>query len=384
MVSPPMRRGRSPRRCAGRGWVSICRPGRPRTWGCGRLMRCASGVWAVKARRGASRPNAGCMRWRPRDGCGALRPMTDEAGGLVGLRWGAGLVMPIAAPAQSGRGGTGRRAELAEIEGLIAAGTVFSARIVRTLIDGRGAYRMQLVCAGCPTRRHLVGDGQVSFDLGPSRIAVGVQRAGGSWSGWTEPLADAIGLDTMRLRRVQRHLDRRHRGGSLACFSRDGLHTTGRCVWRRCAAGQPTMIGVGELHRRLAEHPKTLHGGLGNRLLGYGSDIAYERVEYVSWQKDFARPQASALADVGGAHQSAAESQNRAATKPLGANLDHRPAHGDSRMNAYRDSPPARGIPAIHCREESRTAHPVSWRATSPYRSKRSVSPRAPRAPRAL
>jgi hypothetical protein len=98
----------------------------------------------------------------------------------------------------------------------------------------------------------------VSFDLGPSRIAVVVQRAGGSWSGWTEPLADAIGLDTMRLRRVQRHLDRRHRGGSLACFSRDGLHATGRCVWRRCAAGQPTMIGVGELHRRLAEHRKTL------------------------------------------------------------------------------------------------------------------------------
>jgi len=253
------------------------------------LMRCASGMWAVKASRGASRPNAGCMRWRPRDGCGALRPMTDEAGGLVGLRWGAGLVMPIAAPAQSGRGGTGRRAELAEIEGLIAAGTVFSARIVRTLIDGRDAYRMQLVCAGRPTRRHLVGDGQVSFDLGPSRIAVGVQRAGGSWSGWTEPLADAIGLDTMRLRRAQRHLDRRHRAGSPACFNRDGLHTTGRCVWRRCAAGQPTMIGVGELHRRLAEHPKTLHGGLGNRLLGYGSDIACERVEYVSWQKNFAR-----------------------------------------------------------------------------------------------
>ena len=58
----------------------------------------------------------------------------------------------------------------------------------------RDTYRMQLVCDGRPTRRHPVGDGQVSFDLGPSQIAVTVPRADGSWSGWVEPLADAIAV----------------------------------------------------------------------------------------------------------------------------------------------------------------------------------------------
>jgi hypothetical protein len=148
---------------------------------------------------------------------------------------------------------------------------------------------LQLVCDGHPTRRHPVGGGRVSFDLGPSRIAVAVQCVGGDWSGWVEPLADAIRLDTTRLRRVQRHLDRQHRAGSPACFTEDGSHTTGRCAWQRSRAAQQTTVGVAELHRRLAEHRATLHGALGNRLLSYGTDIACERLEYVSWQKNFPR-----------------------------------------------------------------------------------------------
>lgn len=224
-----------------------------------------------------------------KDGNGALRPKTDEAGRLVGLQWGAGFVIPIAPAAVSGRRGREQQAELAEIDALIAAGKVLSTRIVRTVINGRDTYRMQLVMDGRPTQRHPVGEGRVSFDLGPSQIAIAVQHSDGGWSGWVEPLADAIRLDTTRLRRTQRQLDRQHRAGSPDCFNCDGVHTTGRCVWRRSASAQRTMIRVGELHRRLAEHRKTLHGALANRLLGYGTEIACERLNYVAWQKNFPR-----------------------------------------------------------------------------------------------
>src|SRR5262245_52232918 len=54
---------------------------------------------------------------------------------------------------------------------------VLSTRIVRTVINGRETYRIQLVCDGYPTRRHPVGDGRVSFDLGPSEVAVAVERS---------------------------------------------------------------------------------------------------------------------------------------------------------------------------------------------------------------
>jgi putative transposase len=224
-----------------------------------------------------------------KDGQGALRPKTDAAGRLVGLQWGAGFVIAIAAAAVSGRRGREQRVELAEIEALIAAGKVLSTRIVRTVINGRDTYRMQLVCDGHPTRRHPVGEGRVSFDLGPSQIAVAVQCVDGSWSGWVEPLVDAIRLDTMRLRRAQRHLDRQHRRGSPECFRPDGTHTTGRCGWQRSHAARQTTMRVAELHRRLAEHRRTLHGALGNRLLGHGTDIACEKLDYVSWQKNFPR-----------------------------------------------------------------------------------------------
>ena len=131
---------------------------------------------AVKVSHGSRSTKRGLHSLAGKDGHGALRPKTDAAGRLVGLQWGAGFVVAIAAPAQTGRRGKEQQAELAEIEALIAAGKVLSTRIVRTVINGRDTYRMQLVCDGHPTRRHPVGDGRVSFDLGPSQIAVTVER----------------------------------------------------------------------------------------------------------------------------------------------------------------------------------------------------------------
>ena len=223
-----------------------------------------------------------------KDGNGALRPKVDGDGRLVGLQWGAGFVIPIAEPAQTGRRGKEQRAELAEIEALIAAGKVLYTRIVRTVIDGRDTYRMQIVMDGHPSQRHPVGDGRVSFDLGPSAIAVAVERSDGTWAGWVEPLADRISVDTARLRREQRHLDRQHRAGSPGCFNPDGTHNHG-CQWKRSVAAQRTTTRVGELHRRRAGHRKTLHGALANRLFAHGSDIGCEKVDYVSWQKNFPR-----------------------------------------------------------------------------------------------
>ena len=224
-----------------------------------------------------------------KDGHGALRPKTDAAARLVGLQWGSGFVVAVAPPAASGRRGKEQQAELAEIETLIAAGKVLSTRIVRAVINGRDTYRMQLVCDGHPTRRHPVGDARVSFDLGPSEIAVTVERRDGRWAGWVEPLADRIRLNTMWLRRGQRHLDRQHRAGSPGCFNPDGTHKPGRCGWQHSRAAKRSATGVAEQHRRLAEHRKTLHGALANRLFTHGADVVCEKLDYVCWQKNFPR-----------------------------------------------------------------------------------------------
>ena len=129
----------------------------------------------------------------------------------------------------------------------------------------------------------------MSFDLGPSEIAVSVERSDGTWTGWIEPLADRIRLNTVWLRRQQRQLDRQHRAGSPGCFNPDGTHLLGRCEWQRSNTARRTTTRVAELHRRLAEHRKTLHGALANRLFAHGAVMACEKLDYVAWQKNFPR-----------------------------------------------------------------------------------------------
>lgn len=223
------------------------------------------------------------------DGHGALRPKTDPAGRLLGLQWGNGFLLGAASAAVGGRRGKEQQAELTEIETLIEAGKVLYTRIVRTVIAGRPTYRMQLVVDGKPPVRHCVGDGRVSFDLGPSQIAVVVERGDGSWSGWVEPLAEQMRLDTTRLRRVQRHLDRQHRAGSPPCFNPDGTHKKHCCYWLRSKAATETVNRVAEQQRRMAEHRKTLHGRLANQLFAHGTQVRCEKLNYVSWQKNFPR-----------------------------------------------------------------------------------------------
>ena len=289
-VSPPVRRSRSRRRCANPGCVSTCRPKRPRTWGRARSTRSSSGTFGVRASRGSSRYRVGCIRWRPRTvtvRC-ARRPM-QPAGWWV-CSGGPVSWSRLPRPPQTGRRGKEQQAELAEIEALIAAGKVLSTRIVRTR-DQRA--------------RHLPHANGVRW--APDPAASGRRRAGVVRSrpvrdrggrrnaamepglGWMEPLADRIRLDTVRLRREQRHLDRQHRAGSPGCFNPDGTHLPGRCDWQRSNTARRTTTRVAELHRRLAEHRKTLHGALANRLFAHGADMACEKLDYVAWQKNFPR-----------------------------------------------------------------------------------------------
>ena len=245
--------------------------------------------WGRKGRPRFKSARRGLHSLSSKDGNGALRAKTDACGRLLGLQWGNGSVIAVAPPAAGGRRGKEQRAELAQIEALVAAGKVLYARIVRTIIAGRSTYRMQLVVDGKPPARHPLGEGCVSFDLGPSQIAVTVERSDGTWAGWIEPLADRIRLNTAGLRRAQRHLDRQHRAGSPGCFNADGTHQSGRCEWQRSHAATRGAAGVAEQHRRLAEHRKTCHGALANRLLAHGVDVACEKLNYVSWQKNFPR-----------------------------------------------------------------------------------------------
>ena len=151
-----------------------------------------------------------------KDRNGALRPVLDGAGQLVGLRRGADLVLPARAPKTRAE-----KAEHTRISGLIGAGKLLSCRIVRNQIRGRYVFSAQLVFDGPPPVRHPVGEETVSIDLGPSTAHLVSDT-----ETFHAPLAPGVSVPLRTLRRLQRHLDRQHRAGSPECFDEAGQHKT--------------------------------------------------------------------------------------------------------------------------------------------------------------
>jgi len=167
----------------------------------------------------------------------------------------------------------------------VGAGRLRSCRIVRGRVRGRWVYAAQLVVDGRPLARHQVGEGLVGLDVGPSTVAVVTDQGA-----WKETFCAELDHKAVELRRLQRRLDRQHRAGSRACFDEQGRHTKGGCQWRcRSRRADRTKVRIHELQRRAAEHHKSLHGNLANRVLGQGRIIHTERLSYRALQRCFGR-----------------------------------------------------------------------------------------------
>jgi putative transposase len=204
---------------------------------------------------------------------GALRISPDGSG----LQWGAGFVLPFAldhcnpyhwwAAAHVG------------------AGRLRSCRIVRSRVHGRWVYAAQLVLDGRPLSRYQVGRGLVGLDVGPSTVAVVTDEGA-----WKETFCAELDHKARQLRRLQRRLDRQHRAGSPACFDEQGRHIKGGCRWQvRSKRAGRSQIDMAEAYRRLAEHRRSLHGSLANRILGQGRSIHTEELSYRALQRRFGR-----------------------------------------------------------------------------------------------
>ena len=163
-------------------------------------------------------------------------------------------------------------------------GRALSARIVRRQIKGRDYYYAQITLDGSPLQRYEIPDGIIGLDLGPSTVAA-VSDTGVT----LEQFCDGLDKAEAELRREQRHLDRQHRAGSPECFDDKGRHKPGRCVWARSNRAAATALRIREAHRVKAEHRKSLHWDLVNRLLGQGRHVHVEDLSKVAWQKMFGR-----------------------------------------------------------------------------------------------
>jgi putative transposase len=232
----------------------------------------AEWVYGSRGRPRFKAMRRGVRSMASKDGNGAIRLTATGRH----LQWGRGFTAPLAVDPANPAHAHG----LAAIDG----GRVLSVRIVRKVVKGRDYYDAQLVCDGDPARRYVTRAGVVGLDLGPSTVAA-VPDEGA----FLETFCDGLDRNEAGVRRLQRRLDRQHRAGSPDCFDTKGRHRKGRCPWVRSGEAKATAGRLAEAHRRKAEHRKSLHGNLVNRVLGQGTTIHVEKLSKVAWQKMFGR-----------------------------------------------------------------------------------------------
>jgi len=92
------------------------------------------------------------------------------------------------------------------------------------------------------------------------------------------------------IRRISRKLDRQRRANNPGNFGVDGQVKRGiKLSWLSSKGYKRTRSRLSEMHRRLAEHRKTLHGKLTNDLLELGTVFRTEKLSMKAWQKVFGR-----------------------------------------------------------------------------------------------
>ena len=232
----------------------------------------ASWVYRSRGRPRFKPMNRGIHSMSSKDGCGAIR----LAGTGRHLQWGTGLSAPLvidpASPVHSHA--------LAAID----SGRVLRVCIVARKIKGRRYYYAQVVCDGQPLQQYAAGEGEVGLDLGPSAVAL-VSDQGA----WLETFCQGLDGNQAEVRRLQRKLDRQHRAGSPECFGQKGRHRKGRCRWAYSGLARLVRERLAEAGRRKAEHRKSLHGNLANRVLAQGQVVHVEKLSKVAWQKMYGR-----------------------------------------------------------------------------------------------
>jgi len=157
-------------------------------------------------------------------------------------------------------------------------------RIIRREIRGRTRWFVQLVLKGKPLvkDKNRPGDAVVGLDIGPSTIAA-VDDGGAR----LERFCDELKSKRCEIRAGLRRLDRSRRATNPDNYNEDGTIKTGPKRWVRSRRYRGGLAKLANVHRRLAEHRKALHGKLANDILGRGKEIRTEKLSYRAFQRNF-------------------------------------------------------------------------------------------------
>jgi transposase len=159
-------------------------------------------------------------------------------------------------------------------------------RLFRRKVSGRNRFYAQLVCEGKPfiKPKNYLGTGDVGIDIGPSTIAI---VANGQ--SHLKQFASELELETVRVRRLQRKMDRSRRSNNPGNFNANGAIKKGCKRWNSSKNYLKTRDIKANLERKLTAHRKSLHGELVNETLRTGDVFKLEKLSYRAFQKLFGK-----------------------------------------------------------------------------------------------
>ena len=159
-------------------------------------------------------------------------------------------------------------------------------RLLRKNIKGKELYVVQLVLEGQALikKKNLSKNAVVSFDIGPSSIAVFSEKK-------ASPQVFCKELDPLikDLRLVQRKMDRSKRAANPENYKKNGTVKKGRLSWFFSKNYQEYKKICSENYRRLKEYRKRLHGKLANQIIKLGNLVKTEKLSYRAWQKNYGK-----------------------------------------------------------------------------------------------
>ena len=174
-------------------------------------------------------------------------------------------------------------------------------RIVRRKLNGRSRFYVQLVGKGRPYQKpeNPLGQGTVGLDIGPQTVAI-VSQTGAA----LKLFAAELEKRDAEIQALQRQIERQRRAnnpdnyypdrwerskGGKGWVRKRGQSRPGQRTWVVSNRQRANQKRLAELHRRQAAHRKSLHGRLGNEILGMGDQISLEKLSYKALQKGYGR-----------------------------------------------------------------------------------------------
>jgi len=174
-------------------------------------------------------------------------------------------------------------------------------RLVRRKLNGRNRFYVQLVNEGRPYQKpkNTLGVGSVGLDIGPQTIAIVAETAAE-----LRLFGAELERRDQEIARLQRQIERQRRANNPDNYEPDrwvrskggqrwirkrGRAKKGRRSWVISNSQRANEKRLAELYRKQAEHRKSLHGQLVNKILRLGNQFNLEKLSYKAFQKMFGR-----------------------------------------------------------------------------------------------